>query len=236
MKSNGTKDKSTLRFSDRLMRNVERAIAFHPTTNTEGKRDATCAFIPEAQKFAEFWGDCEVVGIDNTRPMTKRRDQVLYRLESQLSSVDLIAFFCHGWRNGIQLGFRNSDIEELASSIGDATTDTPLVALYCCSVAEGGEDGEGSFADKLRDRLCEYGDIHCSVAGHYTVGHTTRNPHVRVFTGAGSEFGGTGGYRLVSNKSALWRAWKQALKTNFRFRFPVTTLAGVHQELIECYL
>lgn len=226
-------------FSDRLMRNVERVIAFHPTYDSRGKKDATHAFIPEARTFVNKWGSGDIFGINNKKPLSTRRERILEVLGNMgTTPVDIAAFFCHGQRNGIQLGFRNSHIEELVRGLEniDCTGDL-IVVLYCCSVAKGGEDGEGSFADRLRDALCKSGSIHTTVIGHYTAGHTTRNPYVRIFTGAGSEYGGTGGYRPVSPKSPLWKGWKSALNnTDFRFRFPALTLAAIHQELIKCYL
>lgn len=210
-----------------------KAVAFCPKYDTPGKRDASRAFIPETVAFNKLWGGY-YQEIDNKKPQIERKKSILY---FKRKDIDLVAFFCHGWKTGIQLGFNNNNVGELADYLVNiASGDDLIVALYCCSVADGGQDGEGGFADKLRDALCKRGCINARVTGHYTAGHTTHNPYVRVFAGEGSKYGGTGGYRLVSPKSVLWGPWKRALKTDFRLRFPTMPISEIHEELEEWFI
>jgi hypothetical protein len=118
----------------------------------------------------------------------------------------------------------------------------PVVALYCCSTGAASSadayaefGGDGGFADRLRDALCVAGGVHCTVDAHTTAGHTTMNPYVRRFEGRGSRVGGVGGFDLVSPKSGdLWRRWRRALReTSLRYRFPVMSVAEIHDWLLR---
>ena len=78
---------------------------FHPKKNSPGKRDVTGAFRPGAMKFQAARGGL-IHEVDNGRPFRERADEVLECLELQ-HDAGVVAFFCHGWRTGIQLGFRS---------------------------------------------------------------------------------------------------------------------------------
>jgi len=209
-------------------------IAFVPSFNSHGKRDVTGAFLPEAKRFlAEVGGEgqVELHRFDNRLKMSQRADQVLDILasyETQRRKMLCVAFFCHGYKSGIQAGFRSSgkakNVEELAEAIAAITGKGPIVPLYCCSTAaspaRGAAGGDGGFADELRDHLCAEGAVNCRVDAHTTVAHTTKNPYVRRFEGRGSPIGGTGGQFLITPKSKLWKKWRAALRGPARFHFP----------------
>ncbi len=222
------------------------AVILVPTTNEAGKKDVTGGFAPEAKRYADILRKqgCNVieVAIDNTQPIAKRRAQSLAALKeaSSTSPLNLIACFCHGWRDGVQVGFTRKTLSELSSL---PLTSDVLVALYCCSTGEdaGKRDvgapgvGDGSFADTLRDALCAAGKVNCRVVAHTTVGHTTRNPNALFFDGLGSSVGGTGGLAPVTPKHGLWKTWRARLwgDTDFRFRFPQMSIAEIHAALLK---
>lgn len=214
-----------------------KAIVFTPDRNTEGKHDYTGAFLPEATAFAKqnegAWA--KVAKVDISKPVADRRSAVEAALSSN-GPLELVAFFCHGWNTGIQLGYSNKEVTQLAAAIAKNSTETVVVALYCCSTAGGpGAGGDGGFADKLRDALCAAGKVHCEVNGHERPGHCSRLPYVRRFEGRGSPTGGTGGTWIVAPGSPLWPRWKRALQSttgDLRLRFPTMSVASVHRELL----
>jgi hypothetical protein len=216
-----------------------RALIFTPDRNSEGKHDYSGAFRPEAYAFAREHGVelHRVAAVDVSRPANEQRNRIEGALMMD-GPLDVVAFFCHGFENGIQLGgYRNAHVAQLAGAI--ASTATPAgkrdvrVVLYACSTGKGlGPGGDGGFADRLRDALCAVGQTQCQVDAHDTAAHTTRNPRVRRFLGAGSPVGGTGGGWVVAPGSPLWNAWRRALRdTSLRLRFPVMSIAEVHAEL-----
>ena len=206
-----------------------RAIAVCPLYNAPGRKDVTAVFRPEAERYLDVHGG-ELVVFDNRAPMGARADYVMARL-FELGPCDALAFFCHGWPDGIQAGFRRASAARLA-------TVAPLVVtLYACSTAYGlplgAPGGDGGFADRLRDELCKARKTACRVDGHDTKGHATWNPRVRRFEGAGSPTGGQGGSWIVAPGTALWKRWAAALRTSRRFTFPFRATAEIHAELAE---
>lgn len=220
-------------------------LAFAPWVNTPGInpatgllwRDATKVFQPEAQAWAKIYAG-EVDYFDNLKPPAVRKKQVLDIL-AKYSALSHVAFFCHGWNTGFQAGFSNADVKQLAKALVDATPlDANLrVSLFCCSTggskarkSVGGDDG---FADLLRDRLCEAGQVHCRVMGHTIAAHATINPYARFFDGTGVPVGAAGGYWIVAPESALWAKWKARLKRDQHFRLTLSdrSLNDIHETL-----
>lgn len=244
----------------------DRSICFAPTTNTPRKgkmrRDAD-HFRRQAKAFMKLHGLSKdrLVLFDNSNPKKKKamRETILDALDEPLIACALretkpivVAFFCHGYKRGIQAGFDLRSVEQLAQAIhdfGGKTSAYPVrVPLYACDtgrdIDRDREDdlrefgGDGGFADELRDSLCEAGSICCRVDGHTTAGRATRNMNVRRFNGDGSPVGGRGGFypvprpkRKKPKRNALWRAWCRALKTKFRFQFTFMTTAEIHAYL-----
>lgn len=216
-------------------------IVFRPGHNSHGKRDVTGAFAPEAERYmdAVCTKDSPLVIVDNKKSFVRRQAAVsgiLAELSKDEDWFDGVAFFCHGWKTGIQLGFKNKHVFELSDRIHELCQHSFIeVPLFCCST--GGDvktrrsspgTGDNSFADLLRDALCERSDAHgyasyCRVMAHETVAHTTKNPRVRFFDGMGSPEGGVGGFRPVKPRGRLWKAWKRELRaknSELRFRMP----------------
>lgn len=227
----------------------KRALIFIPQHNSEGKKDVTYAFAPEAEAFAKLCASrSEIVSFDNSKDYTRRRKQILDVLSERAEGVvfDTVAFFCHGWGNGTQAGFMKPHAHTLARAILDVVgnDENVVVPLYCCSTGNDPDEdpitaagtGDDSFADKLRDALCIERAVNCRVMAHTTVAHTTSNPMVLFMDGMGSTVGGVGGYPPVSPKAGkLWNAWKKSLRdrsaNTLRFRMPFMTVAEIHEEL-----
>jgi hypothetical protein len=211
------------------------ALAFAPMYNTGSKKDATGAFQPEAKLWLKSMSDNnevsgDLVLVDNHMTAAKMRGFVMGEITK--TDPDYLAFFCHGWPTGIQFGFGLAHVNVLAEAIKSKyTKEGPCVTLYGCLTGSGPADGDGNFADRLRDALCQVGETYCVVDAHTTAGHTTRNPYVRRFDGLGSNSGGTGGQWIVAPNSKLWKKWKKALTGDLRFRFPYMEIVDIHDEL-----
>jgi len=216
----------------------EEVLAIAPLHDTKGKRDATRAFIPEAHRFIDYWESQglsgRVVCVDNRATNPVRRSEMIHAIAGT-GQLRHLAIFAHGWRTGIQFGFRRNHLAALARHLDAVAVDDSLVVtLYCCSTAQGAAGGDGGFADELRDALCERGLMACRVDAHTNKGHTTRNPYVRRFEGEGSSYGGQGGHPIVRPRGKHWARWKAALRDRddpLRYRFPQMGTAEVHDWL-----
>jgi hypothetical protein len=222
-----------------------RFVVFAPKHNTKGRSDATGAFQLEALGFLRHHGvnPRELILVDNSSMLSTQRSHVLREINTWALCKEpvCIAFFCHGSRNGIQLGFKSKHIGRLASSIAALGDPGVRVALYSCDcgrdidreriddLAEHG--GNGGFADLLRDALCKAGCVDCMVWAHTTAGHTSKNPHVRLFAGLGSSIGGDGGIYVVPRHWPQWKRWRAELRTPFRWDYPLMTLARIHAQM-----
>lgn len=224
----------------------KKLLVFRPTSNTKGN-DVTGAFKPESETMLGLAAaGSRVVEIDNLVATPKRRTLVIDAI-SQFGGhevFDAVAFFCHGWADGIQLGFTRKTVGDLAKALSAIVTRTVVVPLYACSTGQDPNDspdsapgvGEGSFADRLRDALCEVNAIDCRVMGHTMAGHTTTNPCVLFFDGMGVPTGGVGGYSPVARKTEAWKRWKAAMtdwNNSLRFRMPFMAPAQIHEELFS---
>lgn len=226
------------------------SIAFYPKKQKAG--DGFNVFYPEAQKFLAHHEDKarrvlveveaqRMTGIvpvaEKSAALKARRAQVKTALSALADSkayTSNFAFFCHGWRTGMQFGFDLRSVGELAEHIHAASgNQDPNVFLYSCSCGSGDNDGDGGFADKLRDELCKLGSVNCLVVAHATAGHATSNPYVREFNGNGSPVGGTGGQWIVAPGSELWEKWRKALRTtNLRFEL-ASGIEYIHGKLVK---
>jgi hypothetical protein len=170
-------------------------IAFVTDRNTSGKHDATGAFIPAAHAWAEVHGGRVVpVQCVGKTPLA-RRNHVIATLRALDSILGHVAFFGHGWPDGIQFGFYRWNSDTLAAAISDRvnTQDGVSVALYTCLTAENdvvdadarperaGVATDGGFADVLRDNLVRCGVTSGHVDAHKTAGHAAFNPNVIRF-------------------------------------------------------
>jgi len=167
-------------------------LILYSADNTKGKKDATGAFIPEAKKLeiylleqgADFeYGNensVDMVPIQTKgRSLKDRRDQVESVLKER-RTLDHVYFLCHGYKHGIQFGYKwRSGAVKLANVLNRNSSITPNVTFYCCSVAKDRDNfakwmfDELSCLDVLRNGV--------QVFGHYTAGHTTMNPCIKIY-------------------------------------------------------
>jgi len=231
----------------------ESTLCFTGDRNSPTKRaDYTGAFLPECKQFMSLWkipganhlkvnlGTSELTRYQALKKFITERTQATGKAPTSL------VFFCHGLKNKIQLGINLTNAREFSKFIADLHTQqggglgssfiSPVVVLYACSTGSGpGVGGDGGFADKFRDALCEAGLTECRVYGHETSGHTVRNPRKRVFEGRGSTIGGTGGTWLIAPGTPMFRTWQRELakpSSSLRYRYAYLTLAGLHYELV----
>lgn len=221
-------------------------LVIYPRHNTDGRSDATGAFHPKAREFLAThkvpWDAEHTLVFDNTVQMPFRRREIRRRLTSPAmrdESRRVVAFFMHGWKDGIQCGFRSQEVGELAELLSNACGgNCEKILLYCC---DNGRDadlrrdddlldaigGDGGFADLLRDEFRRKGDP-VEIYAHSKEGHTTQNPHVRVFRAQES----MGGPFVIAPGSTLWPRWRRALAgTDLWARFPFMTSQELAEEL-----
>lgn len=233
-------------------------VAIVSTENVDGKRDASGAFIPEAKAFLRFRGEdpnVNVVAFDHRMAPARRREKVerdIRSLHAQLGGKPFegVAFFCHGYRSGLQTGHTSKTVAGLVSVLRDTCSPEVAVPLFCCDAARDADadraddlldapGGDGGFADVLRDAMLRTEAFRgANIDAHATLGHTTRNPYVRRFevtAAVPSEtiLGLPGGSWLVTPNSSRWRAWVRALRTDFRFRFPFLDASAIAKGLDE---
>lgn len=203
------------------------------------KKDYTGAFLPAAQGLVKKHSG-EIVAIDVTKRPGQRALRVIAAIEKAVSTIkklDAVAFCCHGLRWGIpQLGFTRTNVDMLAHALSRIGSKVRILLLACSTggrIKKGPANGDGSYADLLRDALCRAGAVDCSVIGHTTAGVALTNPFVRIFEGLGSPVGGFGGLWVVDPKSPLFLRWKTALKGDLAFRFPWMPVGQIHRELVS---
>lgn len=220
-----------------------KAAIFVPDANSPGKVDMMGAFLPEARAFARFHRlpAGAIRTFPAAGPMDQRRAVCSLALRAIDDPVDVVAWFCHGWRDGIQAGYRLSDLPQLATILALATAPAAHVLLYCCDTARDGDPevgddvqpgpgGDGGFADRLRDEL-EARGRQVTVMAHASTGHCGTNPYARRFAPGQ---GGRGGEWYVEPDGPLWRAWSRSMRdvrSTLRYRFWAMTPGELADEL-----
>jgi hypothetical protein len=110
-----------------------RTLIFRPIHNAAGRHDVTGAFQPEADSFRALHQGAIAV-FDNRKLMPDRAVDVLSVIEHYAGrDLQCVAFFCHGWRSGIQAGFTLADVDRLADALCKCLIPTGIIALYACS-------------------------------------------------------------------------------------------------------
>ena len=228
-------------------------LVFYSSKNSKGKKDATAVFIPESQKFATVNSvsasqNC-VISVDCTQTKDERKKDVIREILCAGSIVskpiDAIAFFCHGWTGGIQVGIWKKDIKEFVQALIKSCSKSLIITLYACLTAENdvpdndwarpGPGTDGGFADLLRDEMGRQGFVG-HVDAHKTAGHASMNPYVVRFECSGIDDlvrGGRGGKWLIP-RGTFWGVWSQALHdpaNTLRYRFPFMSSSQIIYEL-----
>lgn len=227
----------------------EEILVVTPDRN-EVKRDYTGAFRPESIRFCDTHGipRNEILKVDISKPFRERADQIIQCAEEVEPKI--VAIFCHGYAEGIQLGFRSPDHRRSRKPDKDrfhalmdvlSIHENVSLELYACSTGDDPDEypdtspgsGEGCFADLIRDNLCERGAKTCRVFAHVTAGHTTKNPHIKFFDGNHSSTGGSGATYLCRPGTRAFRKLARMLRSDdFRFRIPFLSTVRIH-ELID---
>jgi hypothetical protein len=222
-----------------------KSLAIHATKNTQGKRDATGAFKPEAIEFEWFWAGYRH-GFDNMQPKPARMKEVEDIL-GRYRDLELIAIFCHGYRRGLQTGHDMSTVGALARAIAFSSASHVNVVLYACSTAHEITIKRGGFADALRDELSKLGKTG-HVDAHTTAKHAVWNPDVQRFDMGDPESEIIGDWIVAPERrepvprskpkilpaDPEWKAWVRRLKADkdpFCYRFPTMTIQDIRSEL-----
>jgi hypothetical protein len=222
-----------------------RMLLFVPDQDTPGKKDVSKAFLPEAQAFARFHGVDPAAAIrrfPSGSALEVRRMACTLELRKVAAPLDVVGFFCHGWKAGIQAGWLREHNLLFARQLAVCTALDAYVLLYACDTGRDadldvdddrnpGPGGDGGFADGVRD-ACDVLGRHVTVMGHATTGHCSMNPHARYFA---PQCGGQGGHWYVEPKSHLWPLWVAALRdprSTLRYRFYSMSPAQIAAELV----
>jgi hypothetical protein len=213
-------------------------LAFAPDYDTPGIYDATREFLPSALRFVRFHGGtaANLYTFPSTGPMPRRREPIAKVLAAVTAPIEKLAFFCHGWRSGLQCGYGVDNVQNLASFVVTRCTVDAYVLLYACNTGADGEGpdsgpaGDGGFADQLRD-TCEAQGRRVTVFGHTCRGVASSNPYARAFRPG---MGGKGGEWYVDPKAPHWPKWVRALHepmSTLCWRFPFMTSEQIRAEL-----
>lgn len=204
------------------------------------KKDYTGAFRPAALLFqsvhAQDLRKVFIRQIDVSRPPAQRFEQVLAAIAEveQLTCLQRLVFLCHGTRRSLQLGLNRGNVHAFAKAL---PREPSTITLYACSAAGASATGDGFLADAIRDAIVQQfvrsPAVDVTVDAHTTVGTATRNPYVRRFKRDGAQVAGVGGRWIVEPGSPLWKKWVRALKTDFRFQFPLLSIGEIHDFLAK---
>jgi hypothetical protein len=193
---------------------VNRLIAYTPQ-NRQGKHDGD-EFAREAHALAKRHGG-ELLELPE---WPKLRRRALARTCAALAGENLghFAFFGHGMPPSLVHFYSSKNVGEMADALALCMSPGCTITLYACLAGK-------TFAPLLCGELQRRGVSGARVLSHYTAGHCCRNPDVTIsITEDHTRY-------LVSRKSDLWKPWRDALKGDFRFDFPMMS-----KDEIESYL
>jgi hypothetical protein len=164
-------------------------LIFYSATNSPGKNDAGGAFIPGAVALSRFlnglYPDGKIVlrGI-TTRNVShyERRLQVEDSLQSlNDSGVEFqgVWFLCHGYKNGMQYGYKwKWGATYLTGKILKHNPSLEMITFYSCLMAK----DKDNFCEWTFDAMQKSKADDVQVFGHYTKGHTTENPAIKIYS------------------------------------------------------
>jgi hypothetical protein len=194
-------------------------FAVTPANNSDHKNDATGAFIPGAKRFAAAYGGAYKTFDNSVGNRTKKN--FLKTIQDGPSSLDMFAYFGHGYHHPPQLGsahiYTRADIEEMADALREKLVPGGIVVLYACLA--GSPTGLSTI---LQDKIGR----DCWIYGHTSVGHSFANPDVSEVQQSRSPT-----YRDLF-RGELRAAWSEALHyTDMWLRFPVMWDEYITREL-----
>lgn len=151
-------------------------------------------------------------------------------------ALSAIAFCCHGWASGWQLGPDGPrSAESLVTALRGKMRQDLVFILYACSCATGANGGVQSIAAQIRDLLVREGAKYCRVVGHTGAGDAFRLPHVRFFEGRdGVGASGIDVAPISGTDRSLNNRFRQELSlhgSNFPWVFPFMSVDAIHAYL-----
>lgn len=165
-------------------------LIIHTPDNRSGKHDGD-EFRRQAKRIYRE-GDTLVNIRTNRyrlRPWKKWREigqQLMEALDTDYR-YDRVIFLCHGYPRKIQCGINLKNLPKMAAALSKVLVPGGDIILFCCSVSRNRWAPKRP-TKKVRKDLWLYtqksiaqalaDEIECTVYGHYTAGHTTRNPWV----------------------------------------------------------
>lgn len=193
-----------------------RHLIFYTNTNSWSDRlmrrlNDGDEFTREARKYAIHHGDSgDVVyklGVSG-KLSNRERFRKVFSTMAGVPECDVLAFFCHGWRTGMQHGFRwRWGARMLAQCM--INMKAKYLVLYACSCGK----TEDNFAKWIAEELFEANYKPFKVIAHATRGHTTRNPNVVLYRNVPGRI-------VYKQRLPDWGEWKEMLKGEYRFDFP----------------
>jgi hypothetical protein len=160
-------------------------LIFYTSTNQKGRHDATGAFIPEAKKLEKYLHCTKGTHIVTMAPIKTTGVSIANRVKQVQDKLcfpahDHIYFLCHGYKTGIQLGYKwKRGASHLVDDIMRRNPTVKTINFYCCSVAKGVDNfAKWVFSDL--DNITPNKNV--QVFGHFTAGHTTKNPRIKIYS------------------------------------------------------
>jgi len=192
-------------------------FAVTPSTNSDDKCDATGAFLPGAQRFANAFGG-SFKSFNNIGAQVKKN--FLQTIQDGPGGLDIFAYFGHGYKT--QLGsakiYTDKDMEALAEVLASKMNHGGILILYACWAGF-----PGGFSTKLQEKIGKSVWIY----GHTTLGHSFANPNVSEVQQDRSPK-----FRVLFEGSDLMAAWAESLRyTDMWVRFPVMWDEYIEREL-----
>jgi len=184
-------------------------------------------------------------GEGDTATYAQRLAQVLlcfdrYR-DGNRRPLSIIAFFCHGWRDGFQLGISNMNsgraFQNLVDRIKSVSREDVVIVLYACDTASADASGNHttSFAAHLRDALVAPPNAkrYCRVVGHTETAHSYHTDDIMIFEGTDGQ--NASGHVITTDPTLRARLARRLGKHSpcpaFRWAFPLMSLESIREFL-----
>lgn len=170
-------------------------LIIYSTSAPEFKRQANEALrVWKAQGYDVWAIAIETKGVTPKRKREMVAD-AMTRIHDYMAGptpyIDVVAIYCHGWKNSIEIGYRSADVDTLATLIAPLRSVYTVIALWCCNTGK-----PNGFGQKLSAAAGQ------TVIAHTTAGHTTGNPNKVLFVN------GVPRGRLNDALGISWAEWK----------------------------
>jgi len=176
------------------------------------------------------------------------------KFEEGVRDISAIVFFCHGWRHGLQLGFKEihgvrgrAHLAQFAEKINRISRDDVVVILYSCATAKPnprtGEHDGTEFAGLLRDEILSQPNpsTACRVVGHMKTAHSYWMPYIMFYEGRDGV--GSPGIDLTPGGPPATNPMRANFQTylrgdfahdhdGFRWEYPFMTVTAIQNYLI----